>query len=94
MSKRDLYNGATYGNYSISGHPFTSETLRQANIKLVLSALDGLNDSQFLAYLAMNIDNQGDSPESRYIAERLDKIALLLTAYESLEGGEHGVQTT
>ena len=81
MSREDLYSGKAYV------HP-RGETLREANQKLVLSALDGMNDSQFLAYLAMSIDSQGNDFGSRYFAERLDKIALMLAAHEALEGGE------
>lgn len=81
MSREELYSGKAYV------HP-RGETLREANAKLVLSALDGINDSQFLAYIAMSIDSQGNDFVSRYFAERLDKIALLLTAYETLEGGD------
>ena len=82
MGREDLYSGKSYVYQR-------GEALREANAKLVRSALDGMNDSQFLAYLAMSIDSEGNDFGSRYFAERLDKIALMMTAYETLECGDN-----
>ena len=58
--------------------------LYETNSKLIAKQLATFTDSQFLGYVAMLADSTND-PLMRYIAQRIDMVALRLSAEEAKE---------
>ena len=58
---------------------------QRASQEVQINGLRQLSDSQFLAFIAMQVDSV-DEPLNNYMAKRLDWIAMLLDAKEAMEG--------
>lgn len=59
----------------------TMEEFNRVNNRIFLDAIDSMDDSQFLAWVAMAIDAV-EGELNREVARRLDRIALALCAYD------------
>ena len=77
-----------YNDEDIRGY---MEEVQEANARMLIPVLEGMKDSQLIAYLALVVDNdpKNSNVVGKYMAARLDKIALMLTAYEILEGEDN-----